>query len=322
MAIKIDKSAMSKTNTTLLTNRKIEWIFVHYTAGTSSSSGTAKAVAKFFNNPARQASADFIVDDKNIVQYNPDIRNRYTWAVGGQKYDVMTTSEGGKYYNKTFNYNSISIEMCSRKKSTKTLNATDKDWYFTDEVVDNTVALVKYLMKEYKIDAKHVIMHHHRTGKICPNPWCVNEGRLKYYHNFIDRISDKHTNATITAKCHMYEEQNDWCKSLETFNKGQKIDIVKDIGNGWSKVKYCGEVGYIKNTVLKYNDGTDLSGYVTRKTTAEVALRTDRKVNKSTKVKTVPADTLFTLLGKDSKWAKIKYEGEKYYVWKSKTTVK
>ena len=78
----------------------------------------------------------------------------------------------------------------------------------------------------------------------------------------------------------------------------------------------------IKNTVLKYKDGKGLSKYPTRKTTAEVALRTDRKVSKSTKVKMISADTLFTLLGKDNKWIKIKYEGEKYYIWKAKTTVK
>lgn len=313
---------MSKTNTSYLADRKIDWIFVHYTAGTSSSSGVAKNIARMFSNPKTQASADFIVDDKNIVQYNPDIKNRYTWAVGGTKYNVMSTSEGGKYYNKAFNNNSISVEMCSRKKSTKTLNATDKDWYFTDEVVDNTVELVRYLMEKYNIDSKHVIMHHHRTGKICPNPWCVNEGRLKYYHEFIDRISGKNTNATTITKCRLYKGMNDWEGILEEFPEGTKVEITKDIGNGWSRVKYVNKTGYTKNTALQYNNGTDLSKYPTRKTTSEVALRSARKVTKSTKVDTIPADTLFTLLGKDDKWAYIEYYGNRYYVWKAKTSVK
>ena len=321
MAINIVKCT-SKTNTTYYTSRPIKWIFIHYTAGTNSKSGTAKNIAKYFANPKVQASADFIVDDKNIVQYNPDIKNRYTWAVGGNKYQKCSTSEGGKYYYESNNSNSISIEMCSRKKNTKTLNATDTDWYFTDEVVENTVQLTKYLMNKYNIDANHVIMHHHRTGKICPNPWCVNESRLKYYHEFISRISGKETNAVTTTDCRLYKGMNEWEGVLEKLTSGTRVEIVKDVGIGWSKVKYLTDVGYIKNTALDTNDNTDLSKYPTRKATADVVLRNDRKVSKATNVGSIPSETLFTLLGKDNKWAYIKYSGAKYYVWKAKTTVK
>ena len=321
MAINIVKCT-SKANTTYYTSRPIKWIFIHYTAGTTSKKGTAKNVAKYFSNPKVQASADFIVDDKTIVQYNPDIKNRYTWAVGGNKYVKCSTSEGGKYYYESNNTNSISIELCSRKKNTKTLNATDTDWYFTDEVIENAVTLTKYLMHKYNIDAKHVIMHHHRTGKICPNPWCVKEDRLKYYYEFIDRISGKETNAVTTTDCRLYKGMNEWEGVLEKLTSGTRVEIIKDIGNGWSKVKYLTDVGYIKNTALEPNNKTDLSKYPTRKTTADVVLRSDRKVSKTTNVGSIPSETLFTLLGKDKKWAYIEYYGAKYYVWKAKTTVK
>jgi N-acetylmuramoyl-L-alanine amidase CwlA len=312
----------SKTNTSYYADRPIKWIFIHYTAGTTSKKGTAINTAKYFSRPIVQASADFIVDDKTIVQYNPDIKNRYTWAVGGAKYNKCTTSEGGKYYYESNNSNSISIELCSRKKNTKTLNATDTDWYFTDEVVANAEKLTKYLMHKYNIDANHVIMHHHRTGKICPNPWCVKEDRLKYYHEFIDRISGKETNAVTIADCRLYVGMNEWEGVLEKLTSGTRVEIVKDIGNGWSKVDYLSDVGYIKNTVLECNNKTELSKYPTRKTISEVALRSDRKVAKSTKVGMIPSDTLFTLLAKDKKWAYVKYNGDKYYIWKAKTTVK
>ena len=321
MAIDIVKCT-SKSNTSYYTDRPIKWIFIHYTAGTNSKQGTAKNIAKYFSNPTVQASADFIVDDKTIVQYNPDIKNRYTWAVGGAKYNKCTTSEGGKYYYESSNTNSISIELCSRKKNTKTLNATDTDWYFTDEVIENAVTLTKYLMHKYNIDAKHVIMHHHRTGKICPNPWCVNEDRLKYYYEFIDRISGKETNAVTTTDCRLYVGMNEWEGILEKLTSGTRVEIIKDIGNGWSKVKYLTDIGYIKNTALECNDKTALSKYPTRKTITEVALRSDRKVTKATKIETLQPDTLFTLLGKDKKWAYVKYNGGKYYVWKAKTSVK
>lgn len=185
------KRRCSTANTTIKRGRKIEWIFLHYAATTNSRDGRAEAIANMFSKSNTQASADFIVDDKNIVQYNGDIGNRYCWAVGGSKYSSMSTSQGGKYYNKACNANSISVEICSSKKSLRTLNSTDTDWYFTGEVLDQAVKLVRYLMKKYDIDADHVIMHHHRTGKICPNPWCVNEKALAGYKNFIARLGSK-----------------------------------------------------------------------------------------------------------------------------------
>jgi uncharacterized protein YgiM (DUF1202 family) len=115
---------------------------------------------------------------------------------------------------------------------------------------------------------------------------------------------------------------NEWEGVLEKLTSGTRVEIVKDIGNGWSKVDYLSDVGYIKNTVLECNNKTELSKYPTRKTISEVALRSDRKVAKSTKVGMIPSDTLFTLLAKDKKWAYVKYNGDKYYVWKAKTTVK
>ena len=44
----------------------------------------------------------------------------------------------------------------------------DSHWRFTDKVVSNLVALVKYLMAEYGIDAAHVIRHYDVNGKPCP----------------------------------------------------------------------------------------------------------------------------------------------------------
>ena len=70
-------SVTSTHNTTAKVNRKIEWIVLHYTAGTTSKSGKALDVAKMFARSTREASADFVVDDASIVQYNRNIANRY-----------------------------------------------------------------------------------------------------------------------------------------------------------------------------------------------------------------------------------------------------
>ena len=184
------QQCLSNHNTTPKNNRKIEWIVLHYTAGVSSSKGTARNIARYFETTPNQASADFIVDDVDIVQYNSDIENQYCWAVGGKKYSSLVNSLSGKYYGICQNSNSISIEMCSKKKNINTLNVTDDDWYLTDATVNNAVLLTKFLMKRYNIKPDHVIMHNMVTGKWCPQPWSKNEAALSGWYDFQKRIGN------------------------------------------------------------------------------------------------------------------------------------
>ena len=93
----------STHNTSYKYNRSIIFIVIHYTAGTNSKPGAAWNTCEWFKNPSANGSADFVVDDEYIVQYNPSIKDRYSWAVGGRKYSSMSTSLGGTYYNKCTN---------------------------------------------------------------------------------------------------------------------------------------------------------------------------------------------------------------------------
>lgn len=187
------KPCYSTTSLTYLPKRTIKYIALHYTAGTTSKAGTALGTAKWFANganPKNPASSDFIVDDRDIVQYNKDIENYYAWCVGGTKYTNPTTSLGASLYGIATNKNTISIEICSNKKNTKSLNANDTDWYFTDAELDNTRELVRYLMKKYNIPIERVIMHHTVTGKLCPAMWTHNETELKGYYDFLKSIDN------------------------------------------------------------------------------------------------------------------------------------
>lgn len=104
----------STVHTGYQANRPIKYIVLHYTAGTSSKKGVARNVAAMFGNPAnRPASADFIVDDAEIVQYNGDIRNRYCYSVGDKKYAVKYNSQSASLYGICRNYNSIHTECNS-----------------------------------------------------------------------------------------------------------------------------------------------------------------------------------------------------------------
>lgn len=180
----------STVHTAAYARRPITFLVIHYTAGTSSKAGTARGVAAMFGNPAnRAASADFIVDDGEIIQYNPDPLNRYCYAVGGGKYGIFYTKEAAKLYGTARNYNSISIEICSTKVNRKSLDAADTDWSLTAAAVDNAVELAKYLVEKYHIPLDRVIMHHHVTGKLCPQPWCLNDSRLAGWNQFKARLA-------------------------------------------------------------------------------------------------------------------------------------
>ena len=142
---------------------EIKYIVIHYT-GTISD---AKAIIKSYNDlRSKNASADFFVDHNGeVYQYNPNIDERYSWAVGGDK----KANNGGKLYKMVNNENSISIEMCN------SLNSVP------EKVKENTKQLVEYFMEKYNVEADHVLRHYDVTHKTCPAPWVKN---VTLWNNF------------------------------------------------------------------------------------------------------------------------------------------
>lgn len=123
MNISITKKT-STHNTVAAAGRAIQYIVVHYTAGVTSKPGSAAGTASYFGSTHNTVSADFVVDDGGAVQYNGDIRNRYTWHCGGGKYNT----KGGAYYGKATNRNTIGIEVCSTNDTGKMTVANDSHW--------------------------------------------------------------------------------------------------------------------------------------------------------------------------------------------------
>ena len=145
-------------------NRPVTYIAIHYTAGGSSTKGSALNTKKTFQN--RKASADFCVDDETMVQFNPDIKNYYCWSVGDKKYPY---TKGASLYGKATNKNTISIEMCSNlKKGFDVKYANHEGWYISDKTISQCIKLVKILMKKYNIPIDRVVRHYDVSGKLCP----------------------------------------------------------------------------------------------------------------------------------------------------------
>lgn len=193
----------SITNTTYSPGRSIVWIVEHYTAGVTSKAGKGADSIAWFNNPSAGASADFVVDDANVYLKNPDIKNRYCWAVGGGLYG----NKGGKYYGKAKNTNVISIEICSNNKTGKITTPNDPNYYFTDAAVKNAVELTKLLMKMYNIDEDHVIRHYDVNGKPCPGiiGWNAESGDESKWKAFKKALtaSDKPKEYVVKYRAHV-----------------------------------------------------------------------------------------------------------------------
>lgn len=197
----------SYNNTTAYGNRPIQYIVIHYTAGSTSRSGSAVNTAEYFVNAG--ASADFIVDDNNIVQYNPDIKNRYCWHCGDLKNPY---SQGGSFYGKCNNYNSIGIEICSTNPNYSQNDlANSPKWSFTNAAVDMAVELTKYLMQTYGIDANHVIRHYDATGKPCPGiiGWNADSGDESKWKAFKARLSSMVSTKIMTKTDNSSAKVND-----------------------------------------------------------------------------------------------------------------
>ena len=135
---------LTKVNYTHMSNKKNEYIVIHYTGNATD---TALANARYFETVNRGASANYFVDQTTAYQCVLD--SDKAWHVG-VNYGNHTL------FGKCTNSNSIGIEMCSNKKK------------IAQDTYKNTVALTKKLMKKYNIPASRVVRHYDVCNKVCP----------------------------------------------------------------------------------------------------------------------------------------------------------
>lgn len=163
-----DKGKIKKKN--------VKYIPIHNTGNHGIDKATSNA-NYFRNNKTRYAGAQFIIGfDGTIVQCGR--LKDACYAVGGDKYPH---SDGGKYYKKCTNYNSISIELCGIV-----------DNYPSKKQRQATRAVIEYIQKYCK-NAKTIIRHWDVTGKDCPQRFSgkSNTAKGKAWSNFKSKIKPK-----------------------------------------------------------------------------------------------------------------------------------
>lgn len=133
----------------------IKYIVVHDT-GNPSRGANATAHYNYFNGGDRSSSADFFVDDTQVLCVN-DYYKFYTWHCG----------DGHGKYGIT-NRNSVGIEFCINVDSDR------------DKTLERTAQLVRELMQELNIPIERVIRHYDASRKNCPQSMSGN-GWAQWY---------------------------------------------------------------------------------------------------------------------------------------------
>lgn len=209
---------IKKSNYNYVHGRKFKspprWIVVHYTACVNVS---AKNMCRAMRNN-NDASSHFYIDEKDIYSAVP--LEYVAWHVGNGQCKQPDSSkkrsleELKNYKAKDWRYDlaaanhlkwqsekddflgnsqSIGVDLCVRKKSNLTKKATDTDWYFEDNTVDNTAKVVAYLANLYNINENHIITHCMSTGKPCPRPFVslsLDEDNDGKWIDFKNKVSE------------------------------------------------------------------------------------------------------------------------------------
>ena len=189
----------------------IRYIVVHDT-GNPSRGANATAHYNYFNGGDRSSSADFFVDDTQVLCVN-DYYKFYTWHCG----------DGHGKYGIT-NRNSVGIEFCINVDSDR------------DKTLERTAQLVRELMQELNIPIDRVVRHYDASRKNCPQSMSGN-GWAQWY-----KFKEKLKGEDLTMA--QYEELKNEISHL--------TETVKVLATELSNLKHPMIYNYIDNNMPEW----------------------------------------------------------------------
>ena len=189
----------------------IKYIVVHDT-GNPSRGANATAHYNYFNGGDRSSSADFFVDDTQVLCVN-DYYKFYTWHCG----------DGHGKYGIT-NRNSVGIEFCINVDSDR------------DKTLERTAQLVRELMQQLNIPIDRVVRHYDASRKNCPQSMSKN-GWAQWY-----KFKEKLKGEDLTMA--QYEELKNEISQL--------TETVKVLATELSNLKHPMIYNYIDNNMPEW----------------------------------------------------------------------
>nr|WP_217364903.1 N-acetylmuramoyl-L-alanine amidase [Brevibacillus sp. HD1.4A] len=154
---------MLLTNKTARPGLKIvpRGLVIHWTAN-EGKGANAVANRNYFNKPTTEASAHYIVDDRQIIRCLPETEMGY--HVGAKSYKPEALKQLSSYPNNC----TIGIEMC--------VNADGDFW----TMYKRTVELAADILKRYGWSVDRLWRHFDITGKNCPAYFVSDDYAHKY----------------------------------------------------------------------------------------------------------------------------------------------
>ena len=224
----IKEMPANASNYTKGRKQSVQYIVVHYTANNGD---RAESNGKYFQQPNRNASAHYFVDENDVVQSVKD--SDTAWHCGAKNYK----------HNKCRNDNSIGVEMCSEKDSSG-------QYYINEETQKKALEVVKWLMEKYGVPLENVLRHYDVTGKLCPEPFARNQVQ---WLDFKGRLAGQQKEEE-TEMIYNYIDENmpQWARET----------VQKLVDKGYLKGNEKGELG-LNDTLLKIfvvNDRAGLYG--------------------------------------------------------------
>lgn len=309
----INKNLMNVNHTAMKRGKDdIKFIVLHYVGAL----GDARQNTNYYKSQYVGASADFWVGFAGDIWQGNDYYNYYSWHCGGG----LQGSGGASFYKVCTNSNSVGIEMCVHKKSTRTMNATDRDWYFEDATIDSAAQLTAKLMKELNVGIDHVIRHYDVVGKICPNPFVYNTGKVTW-EGFKKMVKDYYDgkknisitdyagkeSSTTTSSTVYYRVRKTWADEKSQLGAYTVLENAKaNCPDGYYVFDEKGNVVYPKKTENKNTASKDAKGipaskqdYIDKVSKIAVNLYKETKILPSVIVAQTCLETGYGL-GKDS----------------------
>lgn len=120
--------------------------------------------------------------------------------------------------------------------------------------------------------------------------------------------------ATATTTVNVRSSDSATADKLGKVSGGTKVEIIGQLPNGWSKIDYEGQVGYIKSEYLNVAENVDdvqIIGTVTA--TANVNVRAAASQNATKLGVAIEGDTL-DLIAREGDWCKVVYDGQVGYI--------
>ena len=205
----------------------VQYIVVHYTANNGD---RAESNGKYFQQPNRNASAHYFVDENDVVQSVKD--SDTAWHCGAKNYK----------HNKCRNDNSIGVEMCSEKDGNGL-------YYINEATQKKALEVVKWLMVKYGVPLENVLRHYDITGKLCPEPFVRNQVQWQDFKEKLAKQTEQKEEETEMIYNYIDENMPKWARAT----------VQKLVDKGYLNGNEKGELG-LNDTMLKIFVVNDRAG--------------------------------------------------------------